>query len=52
MNPPSPIVLASGHITRSGDTISIELHQPLDSPSFVMLVGLRNPQSPQPHPKR
>jgi hypothetical protein len=30
--------LASGPITRSGDTVSIELHQPLDSPSFVMVV--------------
>jgi hypothetical protein len=47
MYPPSPIVLASGHITRSGDTISIELHQPLDSPSFVMVVW---PQKSQSHP--
>jgi hypothetical protein len=38
VSPSSPTVLASGPITRSGDTISIELHQPLDSPSFVMVV--------------
>lgn len=38
MNPSSPIVLASGSLTRSGDTVSIELHQPLDHPSFVMVV--------------
>jgi len=38
VNPSSPIVLASGSLTRSGDTVSIELHQPLDHPSFVMVV--------------
>jgi hypothetical protein len=30
--------LASGALTRAGDQLSIELHQPLDSPSFVMVV--------------
>ena len=32
------IHLASGALTRAGDTLSIELHRPLDSPSFVMVV--------------
>ena len=43
MNPSSPTVLASGALTRSGDTISIELHQPLDSPSFVTVVWPAKP---------
>ena len=30
--------LASGALNRSGDRLSIELHQPADSPSFVMVV--------------
>ena len=30
--------LASGALNRSGDTLSIELHRPADSPSFVMVV--------------
>jgi hypothetical protein len=30
--------LASGALTRSGDSLTVELHQPLDSPSFVMVV--------------
>ena len=35
--------LASGALNRSGDTISIELHQPLDHPSFVMVVWPAKP---------
>ena len=35
--------LASGAITRSGDTISIELHQPLDTPAAVMVVRPAKP---------
>ena len=38
MSPSSPTVLASGALTRSGDSLTVELHQPLDSPSFVMVV--------------
>jgi hypothetical protein len=30
--------LASGALTRSGDSLTVELHQPLESPSFVMVV--------------
>jgi hypothetical protein len=47
----SPTVLASGPITRSGDTISIELHQPLDSPSFVMVVWPTKPSVTAATPK-
>jgi hypothetical protein len=32
------IELASGRLNRSGDRLSIELHRPADSPSFVMVV--------------
>jgi hypothetical protein len=35
--------LASGALTRSGDQLSIEIHQPADSPSFVMVVWLAKP---------
>jgi hypothetical protein len=38
VSPSSPTILASGALTRSGDQLSIELHQPLDHPSFVMVV--------------
>ena len=43
--------LASGALNRSGDSLTVELHQPLDSPSFVMVVWPAKPSSPQPHPK-
>jgi hypothetical protein len=51
VSPSSPTVLASGPITRSGDTLSIELHQPLDSPSFVMVVWPTKPSITAPTPK-
>jgi hypothetical protein len=38
VNQSSPTVLASGALTRAGDSLTVELHQPLDSPSFVMVV--------------
>ena len=38
MSPSSPTVLASGPITRSGDTLSIELHQPDSLPAAVRIV--------------
>jgi hypothetical protein len=38
VSPSSPTVLASGPITRSGDTISIELHQPDSMPAAVRIV--------------
>ena len=43
--------LASGALNRSGDTISIELHQPLDSPSFVMVFWPAKPSVTAPTPK-
>jgi hypothetical protein len=51
VSPSSPTVLASGAINRSGDTLSIELHQPLDHPSFVMVVWPQKPSVTQPTPK-
>ena len=51
MNPSSPVVLASGPLTRSGDTISVELHQPADSPSFVMVVWPTKPSVTAATPK-
>jgi hypothetical protein len=36
--PSSPTVLASGPITRSGDTISIELIQPNSMPAVVVRI--------------
>ena len=38
MSQSSPTLLASGKITQGGDTLTVELHQPLDSPSFIMVV--------------
>ena len=43
----SPIVLASGPITRSGDTLSIELIQPDSMPAVVRIVW---PVKPFSHP--
>jgi hypothetical protein len=43
--------LASSAITRSGDQLSIELHQPADSPSFVMVVWPAKPSVTAPTPK-
>jgi hypothetical protein len=43
--------LASGAITRSGDSLTVELHQPLDSPSFVMVVWPTKPSVTAPTPK-
>ena len=43
--------LASGPITRSGDTLTVELHRPLDSPSFVMVIWPATPSITSPTPK-
>jgi hypothetical protein len=43
--------LATGALNRSGDTIAIELHQPLDHPSFVMVVWPAKPSVTAPTPK-
>jgi hypothetical protein len=47
----SPTVLASGALTRSGDSLTVELHQPLDSPSFVMVVWPAKPSITAATPK-
>jgi hypothetical protein len=47
----SPTVLATGQLIHTGDRLSIELHQPLDSPSFVMVVWPAKPSVTQPTPK-
>jgi hypothetical protein len=50
--PNHPIkLLASGALNRSGDRLSVELHQPADSPSFVMVVWPAKPSVTQPTPK-
>ena len=51
MSPSSPTLLASGPITRSGDMFSIELHQALDSPSFVIVVWPAKPSITAATPK-
>jgi hypothetical protein len=43
--------LASGALNRSGDTFTVELHRPLDSPSFVMVVWPQKPSITAPTPK-
>jgi hypothetical protein len=43
--------LASGPLNRSGDSLSVELHQPLDSPSFVMVVWPTRPSVTAATPK-
>jgi len=43
--------LAAGQLNRSGDRLSIELHQPADSPSFVMVVWPAKPSVSAPTPK-
>jgi hypothetical protein len=45
------IQLASGRLTRSDDQLSIELHQPAESPSFVVVVWPAKPSITQPTPK-
>jgi hypothetical protein len=51
VSPSSPTLLASGALTRSGDTISIELHQPETSPSFVVVVWPTKPSVTAATPK-
>ena len=43
--------LASGALTRSGDPLSIELHQPLDTPAVVMVIWPAKPTVTAPTPK-
>ena len=51
MSQSSPTVLASGALNRAGDRLSIELHQPANSPSFVMVVWPTKPSITAATPK-
>jgi hypothetical protein len=46
----SPIVLASGSITKA-DILRVELHQPIGSPAFVLLVWPAAPTVTNANPK-
>ena len=50
MSPSSPVVLASGQLNRAGDTLTVELHQHANSPSFVLVVWPAKPSVTQPTP--
>jgi hypothetical protein len=43
--------LASGALNRSGDSLTVDLHQPLDSPSFVLVIWPTKPSVTAPTPK-
>ena len=43
--------LAGGALNRSGDSLTVELHQPLDHPSFVMVVWPTKPSITTATPK-
>ena len=45
-----PILLASGQITR-GDAITVELHQPLDTPAVILIRWPPQPSVVAPNPK-
>ncbi len=51
MSQSSPIVLASGQLNRSGDTLIIELIQPDSMPAVVRIVWPPQPSITQPTPK-
>ena len=51
MSPSLPIVLASGPITRSGDTLTVELVQPDSMPAAVRIVWPPQPSVTAPTPK-
>jgi hypothetical protein len=52
VNQSSPgVVLASGQLNRSGDTLTIELHQPAGSPNAVIVRWPLKPTVCPPTPK-
>ena len=51
MSPSSPIVLASSALTRSGDTLTIELIRPDSMPAVVRIVWPPQPSVTAPTPK-
>jgi hypothetical protein len=51
VSPSSPITLASGPITRSGDTLTVELIRPDSMPAAVRIVWPPQPSVTAPTPK-
>jgi hypothetical protein len=51
VSPSSPSVLATAQVNRSGNHLSIQLHRPADSPSFVIVVWPAKPSVTAPTPK-
>jgi hypothetical protein len=47
----SSLILASGQLTRSGDTLTVELHQPLGHPPAVLVKWPAKPSVTAPTPK-
>jgi hypothetical protein len=43
--------LASGALTRSGDSLTVELHTPSDSPAFVLLRWPPAPSAVEANPR-
>ncbi len=51
MSTSSPIVLASGPLNRSGDTLTVELHKPVGHPPAVLLRWPASASVVVPNPK-
>ena len=52
MSQSSPaVVLATGQLNRSGDTLSVELHQPTAHPAVILLRWPEAPSVCDPNPK-
>ena len=51
MSPSSPVVLASGALTRSGDMLTVELIRPDSMPAVVRVVWPAKPSVTAPTPK-
>jgi hypothetical protein len=51
VSPSSPTVLAGGALTRSGDRLTVELHQPADTPAVVLLRWPAAASVVDPNPK-
>ena len=50
MSPSSPTVLAAGRVTRN-DSLTVELHQPPDSPAFILLRWRQAASVVEPKPR-
>lgn len=50
MSPSSPTVLAAGRVTRN-DSLTVELHQPPDSPAFILLRWPQAASVVEPNPR-